>query len=556
MARARCDQTPAWGALDNFFKERGHAFDLRDAFAQDPKRFEHFSQQAPHVFADLSKNLIDAATESLLFDLAAQCQLEQHRDAMFAGELVNSTENRAAMHFLLRKPRFEASNTAVAQQIRAQPATKSIANELTKVHVTLDAMLAYAEKIRADDAIIDIINIGIGGSDLGPQMAVLALAEFGAKTKRFHFVSNVDGQELSSVLAQCKPASTLFLIASKTFSTTETMTNAHSARHWFEAQGGEGVDRHFVALTSNVEAANEFGITITFGFWDWVGGRYSMWSAIGLPIALAVGSKCFRELLAGAHAMDKHFRTAPMAQNLPVRLGLLDVWYRNFHGFGSRSVAPYSSALRRLPAYLQQLEMESNGKRVDASGQALPFQTAPVLWGEPGTNGQHAYFQMLHQGTTVVPVEFVAVKRQAHTLPGHQQKLLANVLAQAQALMVGKSDAAGPPQGGAAPAGGSEPHALSERGGQMLEGGYKNFPGNRPSTFLLLDELTPASLGALIALQEHRVFVSGAIWGINSFDQWGVELGKLLAQDIEPRLQNGDLSGLDSSTAGLLRCLR
>ncbi len=528
MQRPRCDQTPAWGALDDFFKERGHAFDLRDAFAQDPKRFEHFSQQAPHVFADLSKNLIDTATESLLFDLAVQCQLEQHREAMFAGELVNSTENRAAMHFLLRKPVLEVSNTAASQSNQAnqaRTATKNIANELAQVHATLDAMLAYAEKIRADEAITDIINIGIGGSDLGQQMAVLALAEFGAKTKRFHFVSNVDGQELASVLVQCKPASTLFLIASKTFSTAETMTNAHSARHWFEAQGGIDVGRHFAALTSNVKAANEFGISTSFGFWDWVGGRYSIWSAIGLPIALAVGGKGFRELLAGAHAMDEHFRTAPMVQNLPVRLGLLDVWYRNFHGFGSRNIAPYSSALRRLPAYLQQLEMESNGKRVDESGQTLPFQTAPVLWGEPGTNGQHAYFQMLHQGTTVVPVEFVAVKKQAHTLPGHQQKLLANVLAQAQALMVGKVDA----------------------------GGRRHFPGNRPSSFLLLEELTPASLGALIALQEHRVFVSGAIWGINSFDQWGVELGKLLAQDIEARLVTGDTSGLDASTAGLLR---
>jgi len=528
--RPRCDQTPAWSELQKAFTTHGQTFDLRDAFAQDPKRFEHFSQQAPHVFADLSKNLIDAATETLLFDLAVQCQLEQHREAMFAGELVNSTENRAAMHFLLRKPVLEVSNTAASQSNQARSAAKNIANELTQVHATLDAMLAYAEKIRADDAITDIINIGIGGSDLGPQMAVLALAEFGAKAKRFHFVSNVDGQELASVLAQCKPASSLFLIASKTFTTAETMTNAHSAKQWFEGQGGEGVDRpeldrHFAAVTSNVKAANEFGITTTFGFWDWVGGRYSMWSAIGLPIALAVGGEGFRELLAGAHAMDEHFRTAPMAQSLPVRLGLLDVWYRNFHGFGSRNIAPYSSALRRLPAYLQQLEMESNGKQVDASGQTLPFQTAPVLWGEPGTNGQHAYFQMLHQGTTVVPVEFVAIKKQAHTLPGHQQKLLANVLAQAQALMLGKNDV----------------------------GGHRHFPGNRPSSFLLLEELTPASLGALIALQEHRVFVSGAIWGINSFDQWGVELGKLLAKDIEARLVTGDTSGLDASTAGLLR---
>jgi glucose-6-phosphate isomerase len=306
------------------------------------------------------------------------------------------------------------------------------------------------------------------------------------------------------------------------------MTNAASAKAWFLAQGGTDIARHFAALTTNVAAANGFGITTTFGFWDWVGGRYSMWSAIGLPIAIAIGAKGFREFLAGAHAMDEHFRTAPLESNLPVRLGLLDVWYRNFHGFTSRSIAPYHSALRRVPAYLQQLEMESNGKRVDASGEALPFDTCPVLWGEPGTNGQHAYFQMLHQGTDVVPVEFIAVKKARHDLKGHHPMLLANVLAQAQALMQGKVDA----------------------------GGHKHFTGNRPSTFLLLDDLTPASLGALIALQEHRVFVSGSLWGINSFDQWGVELGKVLAKDIEPRLASGDASGLDGSTAGLLARLR
>jgi glucose-6-phosphate isomerase len=277
-----------------------------------------------------------------------------------------------------------------------------------------------------------------------------------------------------------------------------------------------------------VAAARAFGIATTFGFWDWVGGRYSLWSAIGLPLAVAIGAKGFRDFLAGAHAMDQHFREAQLEHNLPVRLALIDIWYRNFHGFSSRSIAPYHSALRRLPAYLQQLEMESNGKRVDTDGQALPFATAPVLWGEPGTNGQHAYFQMLHQGTDVVPVEFVAVKRARHSLPGHQPLLLANAVAQAQALMLGKTDA----------------------------GGHKHFTGNRPSTFLLLDELTPASLGALIALQEHRVFVSGSLWGINSFDQWGVELGKVLARDVEARLASGDEAGLDGSTAGLLRRLR
>ncbi len=517
MDRLRCDRTPAWVALQARFVAAGQSFNLRDAFAADPQRFEHFSQEAPHVFADLSKNRIDVATEALLFDLARQCGLAQHRDALFSGELINRTENRSAMHLLLRSP-------AEAQYIPGQTAIYKIAGLQTDVHATLDAMLSFADQIRGDAGITDVVNIGIGGSDLGPQMAVLALAEFATTGQRFHFVSNVDGQELASVLARCRPQSTLFLIASKTFTTVETMTNAHSARRWFEAEGGQDVNRHFAALTTNVAAANQFGITTTFGFWDWVGGRYSVWSAIGLPVAIAVGSEGFRAFLAGAHAMDQHFCTAPLERNLPVRLGLLDVWYRNFHGFSSRSIAPYSHALRRLPAYLQQLEMESNGKRVDAEGQALPFDTAPVLWGEPGTNGQHAYFQMLHQGTTVIPVEFVAVRNASLTLPGHHEKLLANALAQAQALMCGKEDA----------------------------GGHKHFPGNRPSTFLLLEQLTPASLGALLALQEMRVFVSGAIWGINSFDQWGVELGKVLAHDIEPRLRSGDASGLDGSTAGLL----
>jgi glucose-6-phosphate isomerase len=305
------------------------------------------------------------------------------------------------------------------------------------------------------------------------------------------------------------------------------MTNAHSARRWFQANGGTDVARHFAALTTNVSAAAEFGIDRTFGFWDWVGGRLSMWSAIGLPIAIAIGAEGFRGLLAGAHAMDEHFRREPLERNLPVRLALLDVWYRDFHKFTSRCVSPYHSALRRLPAYLQQLEMESNGKRVDRQGRVVSYPTSPVVWGEPGTNGQHAYFQMLHQGTDVIPVEFIAAKRPAHDLPEHHPQLLANVLAQAQALMQGKDD----------------------------PGGHKHFPGNRPSTMLLLDRLDPQSLGALIALYEHRVFCAGALWGINSFDQWGVELGKVLAKDLAPRLATGDTTGLDASTAALLRRL-
>jgi glucose-6-phosphate isomerase len=552
--RTRGDKTATWAALQQHFDKTGKNFDARDAFAADSQRFETLSQQAPYVFADLSKNLLDAATQALLFDLARQTGVETHRDAMFAGEKINNAENRAVMHWLLRKGENNRNNTKnnsnipIAGVFYALSAINNIAingdkedidANLALVHQTLTPMLAYAEQIRADTQITDIVNIGIGGSDLGPQMAVLALDSFAAANKRIHFVSNVDGHELAAVLKNLKAENTLFLIASKTFTTIETMTNALSAKAWFEAnyadksallttdKGNIGISRHFAALTTNVAAANAFGISTTFGFWDWVGGRYSLWSAIGLPIAIAIGVQGFKDMLAGAHAMDEHFRTAPLESNLPVKLGLLDVWYRNFHGFTSRCVAPYHSALKRLPAYLQQLEMESNGKQVDANGQALPFSTSAVIWGEPGTNGQHAFFQMLHQGTDVVPVEFIVVKKARHSLLGHQQRLLANAIAQAQALMMGKADA----------------------------GGHKNFPGNHPSTMLLLEDLTPASFGALIALYEHRVFVAGSVWGINSFDQWGVELGKVLAVDIEKRMLSGDRAGLDGSTQGLLKML-
>jgi glucose-6-phosphate isomerase len=562
--RTRGDKSAAWAALQAYFDKTGKNFDARDAFAADSTRFETLSQQAPYVFADLSKNRLDAATQGLLFDLARQSGVEAHRDAMFAGEKINNAENRAVMHWLLRKTENSknieknTSNVPLSVVLIASAAINNIANNranniaskdnkedidanLALVYQTLAPMLAYAEQIRADAQITDIVNIGIGGSDLGPQMAVLALDGFAAANKRIHFVSNVDGHELAAVLKQLKAKNTLFLIASKTFTTIETMTNALSAKAWFEANYGDksnllttdkgqtgGIARHFAALTTNVAAANAFGISTTFGFWDWVGGRYSLWSAIGLPLAIAIGEQGFKDMLAGAHEMDEHFRSAPLESNLPVKLGLLDVWYRNFHGFTSRCVAPYHSALKRLPAYLQQLEMESNGKQVDANGQALPFSTSAVVWGEPGTNGQHAFFQMLHQGTDVVPVEFIAVKNARHSLPGHQQRLLANAVAQAQALLMGKANA----------------------------DGHKNFPGNRPSTMLLLEDLTPASFGALIALYEHRVFVAGSVWGINSFDQWGVELGKVLSVDIEKRMSSGDMTGLDGSTAALLQRLR
>ena len=514
----RCDQTTPWPLRQAHYADRGRRLDMRRAFEQDADRFAHFSQSAPHVFADLSKNLWDRDSEALLLDLARATGLEAHRNAMFAGEAINTTENRAVLHTLLRRP----ANVALPGDV---PET---AQRLVDVHSTLNAMLAFAEEVRSDTAITDVVNIGIGGSDLGPHMAVRALEEFRIPSKRFHFVSNVDGHELHHVLQGLKAENTLFIIASKTFTTAETMMNARSALAWFTAQGGQDVAGHFVALSTNLEATRALGITTTFGFWDWVGGRYSLWSAIGLPMAIAIGEQGFREFLAGGHAMDEHFRTAPLAQNLPVRLGLLDVWYRNFYGFTSRCVAPYHASMGRYAAYLQQLEMESNGKRVALDGSTLTCATSPAIWGEPGTNGQHAFFQMLHQGADVLPLEIVAVRKASHPLPGHQQKVLANALAQTQALMVGKAS----------------------------DDGHRHFPGNRPSTLILLDALTPTTLGALIALQEHRVFVSGSLWGINSFDQWGVELGKVLAKDLETRWDSGDLAGLDGSTAGLLQMLR
>ncbi len=526
-----CDNAPAWAQLQKHHRDVVQPLKLSQAFATDAQRVQDLSLQAPLVFADMSKNLWTVQTEELLRELAQQRGLQLQRDAMLAGQAVNVTERRAAMHWLLRMPqdRGELQASAVVQQWA--PDMQAALND---VHTTLDAMLELAEQLRANPQITDVVNIGIGGSHLGPEVVVNALEDWVDAGKNFHFVSNVDGHELGHVLRRVRPESTLFLVASKSFTTAETMLNAHSARSWFLQQGGSedaqascSIAQHFVALTTNVAAAREFGITTTLGFWDWVGGRFSLWSAIGLPIAIAIGAQQFRSLLAGAHAMDAHFFTAPMAQNLPVRLGLLDVWYRDFCDFGSRCIAPYSHGLRRLTAYLQQLEMESNGKSVTRDGQPLSVPTAPVIWGEPGTNGQHAFFQMLHQGQDVIPVEFIALRDGGKYLGAHHQSLVVNAIAQAQALMLG-------------------------RDGDAVE---QFCPGNRPSTFLLLQQLDPASLGALIALYEHRIFVSGAIWGINSFDQWGVELGKQLARQLRQRQQSGDWQGVDASTLGLMQLL-
>ncbi len=540
MRTLRCDQTPSWGALTEYFRTAGRDLDLRLAFEQDAARFEHFSLRAPEVFADLSKNLIDAPAMQLLLQLAHDCGLEVQRDAMFAGELINRTEGRAVLHTALRAPKGQGLHSEL-------------------VHGVLEQVLAYVEKVRdqAVSGIRHVVHIGIGGSDLGPQMVVPALDAFAHPKLHLHFVSNIDGHDLVKVLRGMNPHETLFVIASKTFTTQETLANAQAAKAWFLAQGGSDIGKHFVATTTNVEAAAAFGISTTFGFWDWVGGRYSIWSAIGLPIALAIGAENFRAFLAGAHAMDQHFVQAPLACNLPVLMGLLDVWYRNFHGFGSRSVAPYHQGLLRLPAYLQQLEMESNGKRVDLDGNALPYATSPVVWGEAGTNGQHAYFQMLHQGTDLIPVEFIAVKTPHYgsdltpvlkpMLADQHRKLLANCLAQSQALMQGKTTEQALAERAPTASGTLDAPTLAR---------HRSFPGNRPSTTLVLESLTPRSLGALIALYEHRVFVSGALWGINSFDQWGVELGKALCSALLPRMDNGDVSGLDGSTAGLLTILK
>jgi glucose-6-phosphate isomerase len=546
MSFLRCDQTVAWLALKGHLEAHGRDLDLRELFGQDPQRVPRFSFDAPHIHADLSRAHWDVATTRHLLDLACECGIEARRDALLAGEHINQTEDRAALHTALRAPRGLAPHSDL-------------------VHDTLGPMLDYVEGIRATAGglasgdIHDVVNIGIGGSDLGPQMVVPALDAFVHPRLNFHFVSNVDGHDLAAVLRRVRPEHTLFIVASKTFTTQETMANAQTARQWFVDQGGQDIARHFVATTTNVEAAASFGITTTFGFWDWVGGRFSMWSSIGLPIALALGRAHFTALLAGAHAMDQHFAQAPLQSNLPMWLGLLDVWYRNFKGYTSRCVTPYHHGLRRLPAYLQQLVMESNGKRVDEAGQPLPYATSDVVWGEPGTNGQHAFFQMLHQGSDVIPVEFILV-RQAHhrdeaqwspalraLMAQQHQVLLSNGLAQAQALMWGKTEAQAAQE--------SAPTASASLPAEVLAR-HRTFPGNRPSLTLLLDQLTPESLGALVALYEHRTFVSGAVWGINSFDQWGVELGKALSKTLLPRLASGDVSGLDAATAALIGRLR
>ena len=509
---------------------------LRDLFASDPRRAERYLTQAGDLRIDWSKHLIDDAVVAALLAVARTAGVEQRREAMFAGERINTTEQRAVLHTALRAPR---SASVIVDGHDVVP----------DVHVVLDEMARFATAVRSGEwrgatgqPIRTVVNIGIGGSDLGPAMAYLALEAFGGPELTCRFVSNVDGADIHSNLLDLDPATTLFVISSKTFTTIETITNAMEARRWLTgALGDDAVARHFVAVSTNAVKVAEFGIDTAnmFGFWDWVGGRYSVDSAIGLSLMTAIGPDGFREFLDGFHTIDTHFRTAPIAQNAPVLIGLLGVWYHNVLGASTKAVLPYAHELRRFAAYLQQLDMESNGKRVRLDGNEVAITTGPVVWGEPGTNGQHAFYQLLHQGTHLVPVDFIGFARPNDPLLAQHDLLTANLLAQGEALAFGKTLAEVQAEGTPAH---QQPHRV--------------FPGNRPSTTIMAPQLTPSVLGQLIALYEHIVFVQGVVWGVNSFDQWGVELGKALANRITPELTSGDEPHHDASTSALISWYR
>ena len=541
-------QAQPWQALAALAPYYRDHFDLRQAFAADAARFERLSMQAPHVFADLSKQLWDTTVLTELVALAQATGLPQRRAELFGGEIVNPTENRPALHVQLRQRALDSGlvRNGVVQSGAVQsgavqsgmvgsgaaqgkaPQEGSGSNGPGSLLTGLVDMLALTERIRANPEIEDIVHIGIGGSGVGPEVAVQALKPWHSARPRLHFVANMDAHDLTEKLGRVNPQRVLFTVASKSWGTAETLLNTRTAMRWLAEQGVANTGSRFVAITGKPHQARAMGIAQTLDIPDGIGGRFSLWSAVGLPLAIAIGAEGFVELLQGAAEMDAHFEQAPLADNLPVRLGLLDVWHASFLGFASRCVVPYHHGLRRFPAWLQQLEMESNGKRVDATGQPLGYATTSVLWGGVGSNDQHAFFQWLHQGTQRAPVELIAVREADHAFPEHQRALLCNALAQAQALMEG-----------------------AQSSGEQLPG-HQDFPGNRPSGFFLLDSLTPASLGALLALHEHRVFTAGHVWGVNSFDQWGVELGKKLATELMERMIHGNLTGLDPSTGGLM----
>jgi glucose-6-phosphate isomerase len=528
----------SWKSLEKHHAEIGGRH-LRDLFAEDPQRGERLCAEAAGLHLDYSKNRITDETLRLLLQLAQECQLEQRRNMMFAGEPINTSEHRSVLHVALRMPK-ESSLVVDGVDVVAQ------------VHEVLDRMADFARRVRSGEwkghtgkPIRNIINVGIGGSDLGPVMAYEALRHYTRRDMTFRFVSNVDSTDFAEAIRDLYADETLFIISSKTFGTLETLTNAHSARDWVISQLGDeaAIAKHFVAVSTNAERVTEFGIDTAnmFGFWDWVGGRYSMDSAIGLSTMLAVGAEHFAEMLAGFHEMDEHFRTAPLAANLPVLMGLLTVWYVNFFGVQSVGVMPYEQYLKRFPAYLQQLTMESNGKHVTRDGDPVDYDTGPVYWGEPGTNGQHSFYQLIHQGTRLIPVDLIGFGKTLNPLGDHHDILTSNVFAQAQALAFGKTEQEVRAEGTAPDV---VPHRVME--------------GNRPTNVLLAEKITPRLLGALVALYEHSVFTQGTMWGIDSFDQWGVELGKVLAVQIIPELTSDTEPELrhDSSTNALIRRYR
>jgi len=538
-------QSPAWRALE---KHAGKiaGTPTRKLFADDPDRFERLSLEAAGLFLDFSKSRATVETIERLMDVAREADLEGRRAAMLSGGAINETERRAVLHVALRdraQRSYHVDGENVATAVRA---------ELDRVKAFAETFAAGRREGFTGEALDTIVNIGIGGSDLGPAMAARALQGFALDGKRAFFVSNVDGAALARTLDQVDPARTLFVIASKTFTTQETMTNAASARAWLLAKGAsdEDVAKHFVAVSTNEAAVSAFGIATEnmFRFWDWVGGRFSMWSAIGLPLALYLGFENFERLLAGAHAMDEHFREAPLEANAPVLLAMIGVLNRNILGCAAHAVLPYAEGLSRLPAYLQQLEMESNGKRIALDGTPAPFATCPIVFGEPGTNGQHAFYQLLHQGTDLVSMDLIAAAEADAPVPGHHTKLLANFLAQGEAFMRGRTEA----EAAAAMEKAGVPAADVERLAP-----HRTFPGDRPVTSILMQRLTPETLGALIALYEHKVFCQGVVWGVNSFDQWGVELGKQLAAKLLPGLEGeAEAPAGDASTNGLLARIR
>lgn len=531
--------TSAWKALNDQFANND--FELRTLFQYNPNRFKEFSLETETFLFDYSKNLVDAKTLDLLLKLAEETQLKEAIEKMFSGDKINETEGRAVLHTALRD--FSDKEILVDGE-NIKPGIKKV----------LDHMKAFSESVISGShkgftgkEITDVVNVGIGGSDLGPVMVCSALKHF--KTRlNVHFVSNVDGNHMAEVVKDLNPETTLFIVASKTFTTQETMTNANSAKEWFLKSGAknEDVAKHFVALSTNIEAVKKFGIAEEniFEFWDWVGGRYSLWSAIGLSIVLAVGYENFEQLLRGAHDTDVHFQTAELDKNVPVLMGLLGIWYRNFYAAGTYAILPYSQYLDRFSAYLQQGDMESNGKSVDRNGEYVEYETGPIIWGEPGTNGQHAFYQLIHQGTELIPADFIAYAKSPNEVGEHQDILLANYFAQTEALAFGKTE--------------DEVFNELKSLGKTEEETefllpYKVFPGNTPTNSFLFKELTPFTLGQLIALYEHKIFVQGVIWNVFSFDQFGVELGKVLAGKILPELEaEGNVETHDSSTNGLI----